>query len=271
MPEIHPSAHLTGDIDLADDVQIGPGCVLDAPTGTAIRIGAGTRLIGSVYLQGPLTMGERNIIYPFGCLGFAPQDFKWDPAQAGAGVVIGDGNTFREHATVHRATSDEHPTRIGNDNFFMTGSHAGHDSTVANNCIFANAAAIGGHVQVDDRANIGGATMIHQFARVGRGAMLSGGVGATMDIPPFFMLTGINVVGSLNIIGMRRSGMTRDAIDDVRWVYRTLYRQNASLKSALQRLRDRAERPIVAEFIEFIESSRRGICTARGNRKRGTA
>jgi UDP-N-acetylglucosamine acyltransferase len=271
MPEIHPTSHLSGDIDLADDVRVGPGCVLDAPSGTAIRIGAGTRLIGSVYLQGPLTMGERNTIYPFVCLGFAPQDFKWDPANPGAGLVIGDDNTFREHATVHRATSDERPTRIGNANFFMAGSHAGHDSTVGNNCIFANNAAIGGHVRVDDRANIGGATMIHQYARVGRGAMLSGGVGATMDIPPFFMLTGINVVGSMNLIGMRRSGMSRDDIDHVRWVYRTLYRQGLSIRSALERLRDRADRPIVAEYIDFIESSHRGICTATGDRKRGTA
>src|SRR5437870_12468274 len=127
---IHPSAILEGDIQLADDVAIGPHCVLTAPPGTSITLGTGTRLIGNVYLQGPLAMGAHNTIYPFVTLGFPPQDLKWDPSIPGAGVRIGSGNVFREHVTIHRATSHETPTVIGEHNYWMACSHAGHDAHV---------------------------------------------------------------------------------------------------------------------------------------------
>ncbi|MCH7573357.1 MAG: acyl-ACP--UDP-N-acetylglucosamine O-acyltransferase, partial [Planctomycetes bacterium] len=112
MPEIHPTAILEGDINLADDVEIGPGCVLTGP----ITIGPGTRLIGHVWLNGPLTLGEGNTLYPNACLGFAPQDISWDPKKAGAGLMVGNGNLFREGVNIHRATSDDTPTSIGDDN-----------------------------------------------------------------------------------------------------------------------------------------------------------
>src|SRR5688572_28308164 len=173
MAQVHATAILEGDIQLGDDVIVGPNCVLNGP----ITIGAGTRLIGNVYLQGPLTMGERNTIYPFVTLGFPPQDLKWDPAVAGAGLVIGSGNTFRESVTIHRATSHETPTSVGDKNYWMVNSHAGHDCRIGSNCIFANGTLLGGFVRVDDRVTTGGNTMVHQYCRVGRGAMLSGGVG----------------------------------------------------------------------------------------------
>lgn len=266
--QIHPTAMVEGEVTLADDVAVGPHCVLDGRTGP-ITIGAGTRMIGNTYLTGPLSIGERNTIYPFVSIGFAPQDFKWDPARPGAGVVIGNGNTFRESVTIHRATSDEHPTTIGDENFWMVGSHAGHDCIVGNRCIFANGAMLGGFVTVNDRANIGGGTAIHQYCRIGRGAMLSGAVGMTQDLPPYFMLTGFNVVGSINIIGLRRSGASPETIEDVRWVYKTLYRRGLSLTTALRELHTREQSDIVREYIEFIESSKRGICSHRGRAARG--
>jgi UDP-N-acetylglucosamine acyltransferase len=269
MPTIHPTSILEGNIDVADDVTIGPHCVLDGKAGP-IRIGPGSRLLGNVYLTGPLTLGERNTIYPFACLGFSPQDLKWDPDRPGAGLVIGNGNIFRESVTVHRATSDETPTRIGNDNYWMAGSHAGHDCLVGNQCTFVNAALLGGHVQVADRVVVGGLTAAHQFVRLGRGAMLSGGVGLTQDLPPFFMLTAINLVGSINLVGLRRSGASPDMIEDVRWVYRVLYRQGLSLSSALQALRERSDRPVIAEYVTFLEESKRGICTARAKAGRAS-
>ena len=120
MPSIHPTAVLEGDVSLADDVAVGPNCVLIGP----ITIGAGSRLVGNVWLHGPLRMGEGNVVYPFACLGFAPQHAKFDPATAGPGVLIGDGNTIREHVTIHRAFTDEAPTTLGDRNFLMASSHA---------------------------------------------------------------------------------------------------------------------------------------------------
>ena len=267
MAEIHPTAILDGDIDLADDVTIGPNCVL---TG-AIRIGAGTTLIGNVYLNGPLTLGEGNVLYPFVCLGFAPQHDKYDPHAPGQGMVVGDGNTFREQVTVHRAFTDEGPTRIGNRNVFMATSHAGHDCQIGDDCTFVNATLLAGHVTVEDGVIAGGGVTIHQFVRIGRGAMLGGNMGTGLDIPPWFMLTGINICGAVNLIGMRRSGIPRDQIDDARWVHRTLYRESMSIKHALQVIKERAESPIIAEYVRFIEASQRGICTQRPKAARGSA
>lgn len=260
MPQvIHPSTMIEGDVHLADDVVIGPHCVLDGSAG-GIEIGAGTRLIGNVWLVGPLTLGERSTLYPFVCLGFSPQDFKWDQARPGAGLSIGSGNTFREGVTIHRATSDETPTRIGDDNYWMAYSHAGHDCIVGNRCTFANAALLAGFVRVDDGVIIGGATTVHQYCRIGRGAMLSGAVGIAQDLPPFFMLTAHRLAGSINIIGLRRSKMPPDVIEDVRWAYKVFYRRGLSLRGALAALREREDRPMIREYIEFVEQSKRGIC-----------
>ncbi len=263
MPQIHSSAIITGDVRLAHDVVVGPNCVLDATLG-AISVGSGCTLIAGAYLNGPLTLGERNVLYPGAALGFAPQDLKWDPGVAGAGLVVGSGNTFREGVSIHRATSHEKPTIIGNDNYWMADSHAGHDCTVGSNNILANGTMLGGHVTMGDRVITGGGAGVHQFCRVGRNCMLSGNVGMTLDLPPFFMLTGINVAGSINLIGMRRSGMSREDIDTVKWVYKTLVRSRMPPKRALNVLRARGDEPLVREYIEFIESSKRGICLARG-------
>lgn len=270
MPTVHPTAIIQGDVTLAADCLIGPNCVLDGETGP-ITVGGGTRLIGNVYLTGPLHIGERNTIYPFACLGFSPQDLKWDPGRPGAGLVVGNGNTFREHVTLHRATSDDKPTTIGSDNYFMASSHAGHDCVVGNNCIFANASMLAGFVQVADRVITGGTAAIHQFVRLGRGVMVSGCVGPVQDVPPFFMVTGINVAGSINIIGLRRSKTPPDVIEDVRWVYKTLYRRGLSLKSAIEVVRERAERPMIREYLEFLESAKRGICHGSAKSARSMA
>lgn len=264
---IDPTAVVRGDVEMAEDIAVGPGCVLDGTLGP-ITIGSGTRLIGGVYLHGPLVLGARNTIYPNACIGFAPQSLDFDPATAGRGVVIGDGNTFREGATVHRAKTAEGPTVIGDRNYFMVNSHAGHDARVADHCTFANGALLGGHVEVGERVVIGGNTCVHQFCRIGRGAMLSGGVALPRDLPPFFMLTGVNIAGSINTVGMRRQGLTSDQTGDIRWVYKTLYRRGLPPSAALEALRERAGRPLVAECIEFIESSRRGLCAGGGQPKR---
>ncbi|MGA1633162.1 MAG: acyl-ACP--UDP-N-acetylglucosamine O-acyltransferase, partial [Phycisphaerales bacterium] len=134
MPKVHGTAILEGEIELADDVEIGPGCILTGP----IRIGAGTRMMARATLQGPLVIGEGNLIWPGVCLGMAPQSARFDPFEPGPGVVVGDHNSFREQVTIHRATHATDPTRIGNRNYFMVGSHAGHDVVVGNGCTFAN-------------------------------------------------------------------------------------------------------------------------------------
>ena len=267
MADVHTSAILRGDVTLADDVVVGPGCVLDGTLG-AITIGAGSTLVGSVYLTGPLTVGTGNRFYPGACIGFAPQDFAWDPDEAGAGTLIGDNNRFSECAVIHRATNDKVPTTVGNHSWFMNHTHAAHDVRVGDHVAIAGGGQLGGHVRVDDRVTIGGLCGVHQFCRIGRGAMLSGGVPTTGDVAPFFMLTGFNVVSGPNVVGLRRQEIPAEVADDIRWTYKVLYRRRLPPAASLEALRERAGRPMVDEYIEFIETSKRGLCRGSALDKR---
>jgi UDP-N-acetylglucosamine acyltransferase len=227
--------------------------------------------VASVQLEGPLRLGARNLLFPFATLGLAPQDTGFPPDEPGAGLVIGDDNVFRESVTIHRATSRETPTRVGSANYWMVNTHAGHDCQIGSRCVFANGTLLAGHVEVGDGVVTGGNVAVHQHCRVGRGALISGTMGLNKDLPPFFTLTGGNIAGSLNLVGMRRSGMPGHEIDDVRWVFKILYRKGLSTKRAVEELRTRAERPIVAEYLDFIAATRRGIVPGEGEARRGTA
>jgi UDP-N-acetylglucosamine acyltransferase len=266
MPEIHPTAIVEGDVELAPGVVVGPHCVLRGP----IRIGAGTHLVGSAYLHGPLALGERNVVYPFTTLGFAPQHLDWDPERPGAGLEIGDANVFRESVTISRAASDELPTRIGDGCYWMANTHAGHDCQIGHRCVIANGTLLAGSVRFGDGVVTGGNVAVHQHCHVGRGALLSGTMGLNRDLPPFFMLTGGNIAGSINLMGMRRAKMPHEQIDDVKWVYKTLYRRGLPRKRAIEQLEERADRPLVAEYLDFLRESKRGLCPSRGQARRGT-
>ncbi len=253
MPQIHSTAILEGDISLADGVVIGPHCVLQGE----ITLGQGTTLIGNTYVTGKLVMGKRNTVYPFTCIGFAAQDVNYQADQFEPGIVIGNENTFRESVTVHRATQ-ELPTTIGDNNFFMTTAHVGHDCQVGNNVTLVTDTALGGHVHVHDNVIVGGASSAHQFVTIGKGAMLAAGLTTTYDVLPYFLLTGYNIVGSVNIIGMRRSGMSREEITRRKDIFKLLYRSDHSHNKAVEILKEQHD-PIALEYIEAIDSSRRGI------------
>ena len=261
MPKIHPTAIIDGDVELADDVEIGPRCTIHGP----VRIGSGTRAVGDVWIHGPTTIGADNMIYPFTTIGFSPQARNFDVHSTGPGVQIGDRNTLREHVTVNRAMGDEHPTIIGNDNYIMAQCHAGHDVVIGNEITLANSVHLGGHAVIEDKATLGGASNVHQFVRIGYGSMLSGAVGTTRDVLPWFTVTATNVAASLNLVGMRRQGLTSDEIDLVRWVFKTINRRGLSLPAAIEEVRTRnngGDQPVLTRLLTFLENSERPICTA---------
>jgi len=268
MPQIHSTAILEGDISLGDDVVIGPHCVLKGE----IAIGTGTKIIGNTYLTGKLLIGERNTIYPFACIGFAAQDISYSKEQFEPGIVIGNDNTFREGVTVHRATQNV-PTTIGNNNFIMTTAHVGHDCQIGNKVTLVTNTAIGGHGHIRDHVIVGGGSSIHQLVTIGKGAMLAAGLTTTYDVLPYFLLTGYNIVGSVNIVGMRRSGMDRDEITRRKEIFKLLYRSDHSHNKTIEILNTQND-PIAQEYIEAIETSRRGIvprANATRNARRGTS
>lgn len=250
MKQIDPTAVIGPDVRLAKDVRIGPGCHFDGP----IEIGPGNEFMGYNFIRGPLKVGEGNRFYPFACIGLEPQDYKFDPSRTGAGTVIGSRNIFREQVTIHRATSDAAPTRVGDSNMFMVGSHAGHDVTVGNRCVFANNALLAGHAVIYDQVNFGGGAAVGQKIAVGRLAFLSGTAGAPLHIPPFMMARALGSVGGINLIGLRRSGMDREEIDNVKWAFRVIFLQSNTRPAVIDALEPRAGRsPAVAEIVEFLQ------------------
>lgn len=260
MPKIHPTAVLHGEIELASDVEIGPYCVLNG----RIKLGPGCGLVANVHLQGTLTVGAGNTFYPGCALGFAPQDKGFPVHKEGAGTLVGDGNMFREHVTIHRATREDRPTRVGDRNYFMACSHAAHDVQIGNDCIFANGTLFGGHSECGDRVVTGGGAGIHQFVRIGRGAMVSGLAGASKDVCPFFTLTAVNYIGGFNRIGMKRGGFAPAEIDLVREIYGIVVRSRLPFSRRVAELEKLAGSPLADEFIAFIKASKRGIAARHG-------
>lgn len=256
---IHPTAVVSPEAELHESVEVGPHAVIEGK----VKIGAGTVIRPGAYLFGPITMGEENMVCTGAVIGERPQHLKYQGEPTS--VDIGDHNIFREHVTVHRGTTHSWKTVIGNHNFFMVHAHVAHDCIVGNRCIFANGSMLGGHCEVADSVFFSGNSATQQFVRVGRLAFLGGVSGSTKDIPPFVMQQYIDTICGLNLIGMRRAGMTHAEIDEVKIAFRILFRDGNSLPSALTRLeKDFPQSPAVQEMVTFLRGSRRGVSTMRG-------
>jgi len=267
MAKIHPSAIVDEQVIFGDNVEIGPNCTLSGK----ITLGSGVRLMASVHMQGPLTVGENTVFYPGALIGFEPQDYKFKPGMPTAGVAIGSDCIFREHSTVHAASIEEKPTRVGDRTFFMVNTHAGHDATVGSDVILVNNTGLGGHSEVHDRVILSGGTMVHQFGRVGRQAMTSGPTTLTNDLPPYFIASERNSVVGMNVVGMRRAGMSQDDINAVKRTYMEVFRRNLPSKELRSELAARAkDSDAVNDIYEFVMTSKRALCPV-GGRKRSRA
>jgi UDP-N-acetylglucosamine acyltransferase len=203
-------------------------------------------------------MGRGNLIYSGATLGERPQHIKYNNELTS--VEIGDYNIFREHVTIHRGTTYSWTTSIGSHNFFMVNSHVAHDCRVGNHCIFANGALLGGHCELADNVYLSGNSAVHQFVRIGRLALLSGCSATTKDIPPFVIQQNIDTVVGINVIGMRRAGLSHAQIDAVRHAFKVIFRDNMVLPAALAQLElELGHVDVVSEMIIFLRQSHRGI------------
>lgn len=259
---VHPTAVVDPECELAPGVEIGPWCVLSG----RVKLGPGVRLIANVHICGPASVGENTIFYPFACIGFPPQDYKFKIGDATAGVTIGKNTIIREYATVHAATKPDVPTRIGDRVMMMVNSHVGHDGQIGNSVILANGALVAGHAQVQDNVMMSGNTAIHQFTRVGRMAFISGGQVCVPDVPPFCIVGSRNTIHTVNLIGMRRNGLSRDDITAVRNAFWHVLCLNLPRKETVALLEERGKDSApVMEMARFIAESKR--TTARGIRR----
>jgi len=264
---IHPSAVIGPDVDLADDVQVGPFAILEG----YVRIGPGCVIEGHTCITGPLVMGRDNFVGFGAALGKSPQSrtYLGDPTS----VEIGDENTFREYVTIHRGTIDGGGvTRVGSHNLLMIGSHIGHDCRVGDSCTLVNGALVAGHVRLDDQCILSGHSAVQQRVRIGRLAMIGGLGSTTKDVPPFVLQQGHNCVSGLNLVGLRRAGLTPAAIAALRETFRVVYKEGRTQTAALDRVEaDLGEVPEVREFVAFVRESRQGINPARdSSRQRRT-
>jgi UDP-N-acetylglucosamine acyltransferase len=265
-PRIHPTALISAEAELAPDVQIGPYVVIQGE----VKLGAGCVVKTFAHLIGRLSMGQGNVIFSGAVLGEQPQHLKY--AGEATGIEIGDNNIFRENVTIHRGTTHSWMTRIGSNNFFMAGSHVAHDCVVGNNCILANGALLGGHCTVEDSAYLSGNCAVHQFVRIGRLALLSGSSATTKDIPPFIIQQNINNVVGVNVVGMRRAGMSTPEIEAVRQAFHIIFHSGMVLPAALAKVQQELGAVAsIAELVAFIRQTKRGINNASRDRLRTAA
>ena len=203
-------------------------------------------------------------VHPYAVVGGDTQDLKFRPGSE-SWVQVGSGTTIRECVTINRGTDQGGITRVGENCLIMAGAHIAHDCTVGNHAIVVNAVLLAGHVEVGEHAVLGGASVYHQFVRVGRGAMVGGGSRISLDLPPFTLAAERNEVVGLNLLGLKRRGISRDAIRELKDAFRLIYGAPGSLKDAAANLI--AERRFASEeaqsFLTFFIEKSRGIARLR--------
>ena len=253
---IHESAIVDPAARLADDVAVGPFSVI----GPDVEIGGGTVVASHTVIMGPTRIGRDNRIFQFSSIGEVPQDkkYKGEPSW----LEIGDRNVIREYVTLNRGTDDGiGKTVIGSDNLFMAYSHVAHDCVVGNHTVFANAASLSGHVEVGDYATLGGFTSVHQFTQIGSRAFCGLGSVVTQDVPPFTTAAGnrAKLVG-INKEGLRRRGFSPELIRALHTSFRELLKSKGSTTEAFEKVQPLCDKyEEVAEFVDFVKNSKRGI------------
>ncbi len=260
--QIHSTAIVHPKASLADDVEVGPFCLI----GEHVTIGKGTRLLSHVTVDGWTEIGERNELHPFASIGGPPQHlgYKGEPTK----VVIGHDNIFREYVTVNRATvQGGGATVLGSHNFLMAYVHVAHDCRLGSHLIMANAASLAGHITIGDHAIIGGLTGIHQFVRIGSYSMVGGCCAITQDLPPFMRAAGgyrARMYG-LNSVGLRRHGFSPDRISVLKRAYDMLFRTGHRVAEATRLAKaEFGDQPDVMTILGFLEGTKRGICRSVG-------
>lgn len=254
---IHPSAIVHPSAQIGADVEIGACAIIREE----VVIGDGSIIHPHALIDRYTRLGERNEIFFCAALGGPPQDRKFGGERSD--LVIGDGNLIREFVTIHRATGEGLSTVIGSDNMLMAYAHLGHNCRVGNGVTMANAAMVGGHSRIDDRAVIGAMVGLHQFMRVGELAMIGGYSRVVQDVPPFMMAEGrpSEVVG-LNSVGLRRAQVPPEVQNDLKTAHRLLYRSNLNRSQALQRIREEVnssrEIQVLVDFLSRIKEGRVG-------------
>lgn len=255
---IHPTAVIHQNAQIHSTVRIEPYAVI----GDRVTIGANTTIGSHAIIDGLTTIGEDNQIFPGAAIGLEPQDLKYRGANSQ--VIIGDRNRIREYVTINRATDEGEATVLGNDNLLMAYSHVGHNCVIADEVVIANSVAIAGHVQIESMAIISGVLGIHQFVHIGTMAMVGGMSRISRDVPPYMLVEGNPArIRSLNLVGLKRRGIPRAEIQQLKKAFKLLYLQGFTLQEAIAQLELLADSQYVRYLQTFVMQSssknRRGL------------
>jgi UDP-N-acetylglucosamine acyltransferase len=258
MTRIHPTAIVSPGAQLGQDVEIGAFCTV----GPQVQLGDGVRLVSHVVIEGATQVGAGTAVHPFAVLGGAPQHLAHKGEDTR--LVIGERNIIREHVTMHAGTvGGGGVTTVGSDSLYMVGAHVAHDCVVGDRVTFANNATLGGHVVIGDFVFMGGLCAVHQFTRIGRYSFVGGGGVVTKDIIPYGSVWGNHAhLEGLNLVGLKRRGFSREAINALRAAYRLLFADEGTFQERLDDVAEtHAATPEVMEIVDFIRAdANRPLC-----------
>jgi UDP-N-acetylglucosamine acyltransferase len=253
---VHPTAVVSPDASLGQDVSIGPCAVVEDRT----VVGDGCEIRAHAVVKRYTRLGADNRVHEGAILGGEPQDLSFRGGETG--LVIGDRNVIREGVTIHRSTKEGGATRVGSDCFLMAYVHVAHDNRIGDRAILANNVMLAGHVEIGERAFLGGGAGVHQFCRVGRLAMVGGNAKVVQDCLPFVITDGHPArARSLNVVGLRRAGVTASQLRTLEEAYRLLVRSGLRLESALEKMASLQD-ALVDEMVAFVRGSKRGFAHA---------
>jgi len=260
MAKIDPTARVAEGARLAPDVEVGPFCVV----GPNVEIGEGGKLLSHVNIQGHTRIGPRATIYPFASLGTPPQSvhYKGEASR----LIVGADNVIRESVTMNTGTAGGRmETVVGDRCMFMAYAHVGHDCVVGNNVTFANGGTLGGHCSVGDFVFVGGYAAVHQFVRIGERCVIGGLTGVVHDVIPFAAALGQRAeLAGLNIVGLKRSGLTRPQIHALRHAYRALFSGGIVLENAEKIAKEFKDDANVQKMVQFVrDAGKRRLTTPR--------
>jgi len=263
--QIHPTAIVDVRAQLGQGVTVGPYTIIDG----RVVIGPDSHIGPHVVIRDFTTLGARCRVFQFAVLGEIPQDLKFKGEESQ--LVLGDDNTVREFATMHRGTAGGGGvTRIGRGNLFMAYTHVAHDCQIGDKVIMSNAATLGGHITVEDHAILGGLAAVHQFCRIGRHAFIGGCSAVHRDVPPYTMAVGnrAKLVG-LNLVGLKRAGFVDANLQGLKRAYELLFLSELNLKEAMDRVRQEfSQSSEIQHLLQFLETSELGLLPADARENR---
>ncbi|TWT38079.1 Acyl-[acyl-carrier-protein]--UDP-N-acetylglucosamine O-acyltransferase [Posidoniimonas corsicana] len=253
-----PLARISRQAHVGVGVSIGPFCVIEP----GASIGDRCQIAAHVTIKSGVTLGSDNVVEEGAVLGGRPQHLN--RIENPGPVVIGDRNVLREHVTIHQAMHADGETRIGSECLLMVGAHVAHDCLIGDNVVLTNNVLLAGHVQVGDRAYLGGGSAVHQFCRVGRIAMVGGLARVAQDVPPFVMIDGdSSLLVGLNRIGLKRAGVSPEEVKRIKEAYRLYYRSGLGFDERTELLGERFRTGAAAEFGDFFRGGSRGFVRER--------